>query len=86
MASKKFAAKAHVRRGFLTAYGYHPKNSARSRHQALGRAAEAHGWGTVVKELSFLANINSKEHRPSLHRRYEADKDYAKERELYWEA
>ena len=50
---------------------YYLDSSPEDRHQALVRAANKDGCGTIVKRLTWLARINKK--RPAVHKKVMED-------------
>lgn len=64
-----------LKKGELSAFGYRPSASARSRHIALGAATRKHGALSVYRKLNALA-VYTKRTSPSTSKTAKADRNY----------
>lgn len=67
----------HPRKGMLSKYGYRPSVSTQGRKSALKKAIRAHGWQTVVRELTLIANLTYRS-QPKNSNIYNADKAWVR--------
>lgn len=66
-----------MRKGELTKYGYHAKNSARGRRSALGKALKRYPAMSVMRKLNALY-VLSKNKAPSRARAFKADSNWVR--------
>jgi hypothetical protein len=76
MAEDKWSKGVKVHKGALARHGWHEKEGASERHEALLRSVRADGYKATVDRLVFLRNVANREDNERLHRVAEADQHW----------